>query len=375
MTEPIPVNLAAIAARHGRADAKRALANQVNAEERFEADVERGFNSMAASREQARFNRFRSLESRHKPPVQANERVEAVEGKNEQDLADDFTRRNPELPANRLRDLRSNLSEDQTAEEILQQVADAFDDPTLADEAFDYLERATEGGLKQKITQARDLHTQLREREIIAGRNIDSVAKNYAARGYGSSPTELRNLYRDVTGNPRDHNVLFTELSNEYPFEQLKEIVNFLLKGMAYDMKSKGPSIQEPELMRLMTETRNLQSILWVYLFFKERLKMIRAQYKKYQLPYPRTLSFEKLARAFIKIVEDKYPSVMKILRDAEQMGLLDDDEKVIILSQFRDAIRGLSPRVYRSMRHRQDLLLALIEALEELESEEEEEE
>jgi len=45
---------------------------------------------------------------------------------------------------------------------------------------------------------------------------------------------------------------------------------------------------------------------------------------------------------------------------------------------QYRDAIRQLSPRLYKSFRHRQDLLLVILESLEELEeraAEDEEEE
>lgn len=35
--------------------------------------------------------------------------------------------------------------------------------------------------------------------------------------------------------------------------------------------------------MRLMTETRNLQSILWVYLFFKSRMNLINSLFSQYE--------------------------------------------------------------------------------------------
>ena len=144
---------------------------------------------------------------------------------------------------------------------------------------------------------------------------------------------------------------------------------------MAFDLKSKGPSIQQAELMRLMTETRNLQSILWVYMFFKGRMGLLKSLFGQHELAMSEGLSFEQLAKQFIKLVEERYPSVMKLLKQAEKLGLLDDIEKIIVLMQYRDAIRGLSPRLYKSLRHRQDLLLVILETLEELEERQEEEE
>jgi type III secretion protein W len=61
-------------------------------------------------------------------------------------------------------------------------------------------------------------------------------------------------------------------------------------------------------------------------------------------------------------------------LRSASQ---LEPEEKVgallIVISQWRDAIRNVSPRLYKSNKQRDDLLNAIIEALEELEEQEEE--
>jgi type III secretion protein W len=368
MTDPIQVNLAAIEQRAGQKIANQEIAQQVASQDRFIEDVERGFNPAAAERQQARLGRFRTLDSRRKPAEKAERKIAEVEKKAEEDLAQQYNRRNPELPANRLRDLRNNLSSAQTPEEILQEVTRAFEDPTLADEALEFLEKETDGPLKANVRLARALLNELKGREVIAGRNVDATAKAYYKQGLGENPTSLRNLYRDITGNPRDHNTLFEDLSKQYPFDQLKMVVAFLLKGMAYDLKSKGPSIQHAELIRLMTETRNLQSILWVYLFFKGRMGLLRSLYNQYGIPFSDTLSFEKLAKDFIRLVEEKYPSAMKLLKQAEGMGLMEDLEKILVLMQYRDAIRGLSPRLYKSMRHRQDLLMVILETLEELE-------
>ncbi len=375
MTEPLPVNLGAIEQRAGQRIAAQEEAQQVASQDRFIEDVERGFNPGAVERQQARLGRFRTLDNRRKPAEKGEQKVTAVGKKSEEDLAHSYNRRNPELPANRLRQLRDNLRSGQSAEEVLLDVTEAFEDATLADEALEYLEKQTSGDLQGNVRRARELLNELRGREVIAGRNVDATAKAYHKKGLGESPTQLRNLYRDITGNPRDHNTLFDELSKQYPFKQLEMVVAFLLKGLAYDMKSKGPSIQMAELMRLMTETRNLQSILWVYLYFKGKMGLIKMLYKQYGLPDPEGFSFEKLSKEFIRLVEEKYPSAMKLLKQAEKMGLLDDLEKIIILMQYRDAIRGLSPRLYKTTRHRQDLLNVILQTLEELEERQEDSE
>ena len=375
MADPIPVNLAAIEQRAGQKLARQEEAQQIASQDRFVEDVDRAFNPEASEREQQRQGKFRTLASRRKATEGPQQKITEVARRKEEDLAQSYHRRNPELPPDRLKQLRENIHADQTAEELLGEVNEAFEDPSLADEAFEYLEKLTDGTLKEKVQSARGLLNELRGREIIAGRNVDAAAKAYYKRGIGESATELRNLYREITGNPRDHNTLFSELSKQYSFDQLKLIVAFLLKGLSYDLKSKGPSIQNAELMRLMTETRNLQSILWVYLFFRGRMGLIRSLYGQYGLPQQEDLDFEELAKEFINLVEERYPSVMKLLKQAENLSLHDDLEKIIVLMQYRDAIRGLSPRLYKSMRHRQDLLLVILEALEELEDREEERE
>jgi len=56
------------------------------------------------------------------------------------------------------------------------------------------------------------------------------------------------------------------------------------------------------------------------------------------------------------------------VLRKRETVEL-----EIIVLSQFRDAIRAISPRFYRSVQHRDEVYMAIIEALEDLEDELEE--
>jgi len=374
----MPVNLAAIEARQAQQQAGKVMAQQLMSHERFQEEVEVGFNPAAVEREQARFNRFKPLNNRgvYTPPKEGK-KIQEVKAKTEEDTARNFSQRDQELSQERLLALRRNLRSTSTAQEILDEVQDAFADPTLADEALNFLEQTTSGALRDTVLQARERHNSGENARLIAaGRNINPVAKQFHNKGLGETPTDLRNLYRDITGNPREHNQLFTELSAKYPFDELKKVVNFLLKAMGYDLKSKGPSIEPSELLRMLNETRNLQSILWVYLFFKSRMRLIYSQFKRWNLLMSKDMGFELLAKEFIKIVEEKYPSVAKLLKQLDNLKLRNSDlARIIILSQYRDAIRQVSPRLYKSLKHRQDLLLVIMEALEELEEIEEEEE
>ncbi|MCH9703207.1 MAG: type III secretion system gatekeeper subunit SctW, partial [Chlamydiae bacterium] len=279
MSEPLRVNLSGIQAQQAKQEARQTVARQVASKARFTEEVEEGFNPAASRKEMERRGRFRSLESRKKAGTQEAIAIKEVEARAEEDLAHDFERRNPELPADKLATLKGLIHEEQTAEDILAEVLKMFSDPTLADEALDFLDRSLLEPIKSRVKKARELLNEKLGREVLAGRNIDTAAKSFAKKGV-KTPSELRNLYREVTGDPKPHNALFAQLSAEYDFDELQSLVEFLLQGMAYDLKSKGPSIQPAELQLLMTEVRNLQSIVWVYLFFKERLKMIRAQYK-----------------------------------------------------------------------------------------------
>ncbi len=86
------------------------------------------------------------------------------------------------------------------------------------------------------------------------------------------------------------------------------------------------------------------------------------------------------LAKHFMKALQERYPSADKILQLAMQLGLSEEIlAQIIIFTQMRDGMRQVAPRLFKSDQHRQDLLNAFIDAIEDLderlEEEEEEEE
>lgn len=290
------------------------------------------------------------------------------------EFADQYQRRNPELKANILTLLRESIKPGDDKETIMRKIREFYSDVSLADEVFDFLLETTEGELARVIKETKDDFNQEFSREIIAGKNITNEARMAAEKGLGT-PTSLRDLYRDITGNPRESSTLFEELSNRYAFKELKKVIDYLLHSLGADMKAKGPSIPRGLLHRLFTETRSLQAILGVYRFFKGRMNLIKSMLEKEDLEMPSQLTFESVSKQFMALAAERYPSAAKVLQSAAKLGIEDwIIAKIIVFSQLRDAIREVAVnQVYKSIQHRDELYMAIIEALEDLEDELEE--
>ncbi|MCP5509072.1 MAG: hypothetical protein H7A39_01490 [Chlamydiales bacterium] len=308
-------------------------------------------------------------ETKAPPPTQQTETFAKAEA-----LAKFYQKRNAEMEAKQLLGLHSEVQQATTTEETLDKIIKRFSDPSLADEAIDYLLESLHpsSDAYKRIRRAKDLIRSLRGREIIAGRNMGGVSRSH---GDLASPSELRDLYRDITGNPREAQELFEELIQKYTYEKMKEAIEFILKALRADLTAKGSSISHGELHTLVSEAKNMQAILGVYNFFKSRGRIIRQQYEQNALPLNNHLHFETLSKLLVTLLKERYPSVDKILRLAGSLGITDDImAQIIIFTQYRDAMRGIAPRLFKSEKHRQDMLMTTIEALAELEDALEEE-
>jgi type III secretion protein W len=291
-----------------------------------------------------------------------------------QAISEQFERKNPELEARPLQLLRARIKLQDTKEEILEKVLEMYPDFSLADEALEFLLRTTKGELSVKVGLARATLNETYGREVRAGRNMAEQAREFSSKGLGT-PTGLRGLYRDITGNPRDSNTLFNELSSKFEYDKMKTLISFLLHALGSDLKSKGPSIDHAELHRLITETRKLQAILGIFRFFKGRMALIAAAFARAGISLPAGLSFEALAKLFMKFLQERYPAPEKVLQLAIQLGLAEEWlGQIIIFTQMRDGIRGVAPKLFKSEQHRQDVLKSYIDAIEDLDERLEEE-
>lgn len=290
------------------------------------------------------------------------------------DTAQQYQMRNFELKSKMLLLLREYLKPSDSAEEILKKAQEFYEDPALADEALEFLIETSEGNLNLACKEAKNQLQSTFKREIQAGRNIGNVARQASESGIGT-PNSLRDFYREITGNPREATSLFQELSQKWAFKELAKVIKFLMHSLGADLNAAGPSIPTGLLHTLLQEARTLQAILGVYHFFRARMNLVSKLFAQKGMQMPGHLTFEAMAKEFMSFVGDRYPSSDKALQSAVKLGLEKWlVAKIIVLSQLRDAIREVSAgKVFKSIQHRDDCYIALLEALEDLEDEMEE--
>lgn len=358
----------------GKEEQQELRAEQQNSASAFQNSMEEAINPFAA-----KFATKQKDIKTHKTRIQkmmkggeTGKRLLPIE--QIKDSASQFQKRNPELLTNVLMLLRERIKPGDTKEDILRTLAEFYPDVSLGDEVLEFLMATTDGELAETVKEAKEEFDQLHAREITAGRNIGTQARQAADKGLGTA-TSLRDMYREVTGNPRDSTTLFEELSSKYEFKDLKKVVDFLLHSLGADMKSKGPSIPRGMLHRLLTETRSLQAILGVYRFFRGRMRLVNKMFKQEGIEVPSQLTFESIAKEFMNLAAERYPSSAKVLQGAAKLGIEKwIAAKIIVFSQLRDGIREVAmAQIYKTLQHRDELYLAILEALEDLEDQLEE--
>ncbi|MDX8431365.1 MAG: HrpJ domain-containing protein [Candidatus Algichlamydia australiensis] len=288
-----------------------------------------------------------------------------------------YAKRNSELNPHTLLKLLSNLRSNMSEAEMLEEVLREFPDPSIADDAIDFLIETSEEkkAIQDKMIRAKEDFNSTYGREIRAGKNIAPQAVNYSELGLGTK-SELRDLYRDITGNPREPIELFEELSMKFEFKQMKVVIDFFLHALGQDLKSKGTSIDPLELKRLLVDGRQMMAIFDVYGFFQVRFANIAKKFAKYHLPLPMKLNFITLSRLLIYYFKERFPSAEKFRQLGKMMEIQNHTlAQIIVFTQYRDAMRHMPPRLFKSERHRQDLLMTILETLSDLEDELEEEE
>lgn len=292
-------------------------------------------------------------------------------------LAKEMQTKNPEMNSNTLLSVLSRLGRGDSAEEILRKVREAYPDVSQADDALEFLIEANtvDPNLKQETELAKSMFNEMFGRDIRAGKNIAEQAREFSSQGLGS-PNALRDLYRDIVANPRDPHTLFDELSTAFKYKQMKAVIDFVLHSLGADLKAKGPSIPRGELERLFTESRVMQAFLGLFKFFQKRMPMIDDMFDAEDLTLPSSITFETLAKVLMTFLKERYPSTDKVRRLAMQLGISHElAAQIIVFSMYRDALRNISPRLFKNERHRQDIMMAILELLADLEDEIDEEE
>jgi type III secretion protein W len=305
---------------------------------------------------------------------QAEASRKVVPERDVKEQASKFERRNPELRSQILVLLLDKAKGCRDKDELLKLISEFYPDPTLADEALDFLLATTLGDLKEIVRQAKEeLNTQ-RGREIQAGKNINEEVQRFVTLGLGA-PSKLRDLYRDITGNPRDPVALFMELGDRFSYKEMRKVLAYLFHALGSDLKSQGPSIAPGMLHTLLKEVRNLQAGLGVLNFFRNRMRLVTFLFARNGIPIPSSLNFETMSRQFVTLLQERYPAPDKVLQLAKKLGISETLAKIIIFSQMRDAVREVAlQQFYRSLQHRDEIYKSILDCLEQLEEDLDEE-
>jgi type III secretion protein W len=208
-------------------------------------------------------------------------------------------------------------------------------------------------------------------REIIAADHIDYVIDEKKLKELDTTRTKLRDLYHDVTGTHREPAELFLYLGDKFTEKQLSIAISFIFHAIGADLNSGGPSIEPARLQELTTELRKLQAGRSLMGFFKGRMRLVNFLYRQNNLKKPPLVNYEAITKQFVKLLTERYPNADKVLRLIEQLGIDKIIEKIIIISQERDAIPNTSVHhFFRSVQHRDEVTKAVLDALEQLEEE-----
>jgi type III secretion protein W len=351
---------------------QRAIANEQLQQVESQGDL-RQWMELDAFNPMAMMRRFRPLPELKEDKTKAEQKERPEDKKilaiaETDEAASRYQKNNSELSEKTLHILKARITAHDTAEVILKKVLATYADFALADEALDFLIETSEGELRTNLLRAKEDLNARHGQDIRAGRNMGAESRAFSKEGLGSAMS-LRDIYRSIIATPREPIQLFDELSDQFPYEKMTRVIQFVLHSLGADLRSKGPSISRAELKRLIDETRSLQGILGIYRFFKGRMALIKRQFSSHDMDMPSRVTFESIARLFVKFLAERFLSPDKIIQASRFLGISDEEiAQIIIYTQMRDAVKQIAPRYYRNVQHRDELLKAILKALEELE-------
>lgn len=98
-------------------------------------------------------------------------------------------------------------------------------------------------------------------------------------------------------------------------------------------------------------------------------MKLVDSMFAKIGEKRPPGMTAEAFTKVFMSIAGERYQSSEKILQRLNELGCTTVQSKIIAITQLRDAVKSVSlGKIYRSVQHRDEMYMAIIEAAEELE-------
>lgn len=290
-----------------------------------------------------------------------------LEVEKSEEISSYYENKNSSVKNKPLQNLKEQISKFDTEEDILQKVMEMYPDPIDAQAAFELLLKVLPDDLKEKIYNTKNKFEKRFERALKAGKNIFEEVQKFSKEGL-APPDELRQMYTQLTGDPKPPLELFEELLAKFTFEKMKQAIKFWLSALGADLNSKGSSIESGELSNLIKEAKSLQAILGLYSYFASKQReLILNLARKNAIATPQ-MNFKNLARIFATFLKDLYPSPDKIIFMKNELGISANlHAQEAVFSVMCGAVKGVSPKLFRNQKHIDDVLSSFIDALEAL--------
>lgn len=294
-----------------------------------------------------------------------NEEEVPLEVEESQEVSGYYENKDSDIKKKPIQSLKEQLSKFDTEEDILQKVMDMYPDPIDAEAIFEVLLQTMPDELKEKIFNAKNKFEKRFERALKAGKNIFEEVQKFAKDGL-APPDELRQMYTELTGDPKPALELFEELLNKFTFEKMKQAIKFWLSALGADLNSKGSSIQPGELSNLIKEAKSLQAILGLYSFFASKQRELILNLARKNAVATPQMNFKNLAKIFALFLKDMYPSPDKVIFMKNELGITANlHAQEAVFSIMCGAVKGVSPKLFRNQKHIEDVLSCFIDALE----------
>lgn len=292
-----------------KAQLDEVFADLVQVEEKTLSEHE--LSAISTTRNKNKDERDTSLKPRVK-------RAEQVEKPQEAEEAQETGTDDPEISLHQLKALKEAIEK---GGDPLAAGRELFEgDDFLLDKALSMVaNQIADPALKEKIAKAR---TELNQEKVRAGQNTLAETRDskYAAIG---SPQQLREMYHNrVHTNPQEALPAALALLAKYGdnFELTRLELSYLLESFRKDMNALGPSVDPGLLKRLVDEIGSVQSVIGAYSFFFDRKDLLAKQFAAKGLPLPPQLTFHNMTEAFLKIVQNRYPSTESIVAIADSL-------------------------------------------------------
>lgn len=256
-------------------------------------------------------------------PLQEVVRKEEGEGGDFQENPDQqaawkFQKKNPQIKANNLLELRATIKPGMPREEILGELLKLY--PHQADlvvEALNFLiETTTDPKEKERVKSILSDFVQAHGDEIAKDTKIGAIALGAKV----SDPATIRNLHQSMAhDNPRDFNQMYKELYSMYPqTKDLKEICLLLMRTAGEESKSR--QIEPGKISNLVKFIRMVQAVLGPQKVFEKGMPLIAAEMRRHEIELPPELNPQTVTMAFMKLIMSDYPNASLVMQAVNKL-------------------------------------------------------